>query len=56
MSFLLLVQEESNKYFNLIKFIDEQLNLMTQKNKLDYSTEMIIFSSLLSNCSPKGHG
>ena len=53
MSFLLLIQEESNKHFNSIKFIYERLNLMTQ-NKLDYSTEMI-FSSLLYNCSPKGY-
>ena len=44
MSCLLLVQEESNKHANSIKFIYEQLNLMTQ-NKFDYSTEMI-FSSL----------
>ena len=53
MSFLILIQEESNKHFNSIKFIYEQLNLMTL-NKLDYSTE-IIFSSLLYNCSPKGY-
>ena len=52
-SFLLLVQEESNKHFNSIKFLYEQLSLMTQ-NKLDYSTEMI-FSSLLYNCYPKGY-
>ena len=53
MSFLLLVQQESNKHFNSIKFIYEQLNLMTQ-NKFDYSTEMI-FSLLLYNCSSKGY-
>ena len=52
MSFLLLIQEESNKHFYSIKFIYEQLNLMTQ-NKLDYSTEMMIFSCLLYNWSPK---
>ena len=45
MLFLLLVQEESNKHFNSIKLIYEQLNLMTQ-NKFDYSTEMMIFPSL----------
>ena len=45
MSFLLLIQGESNKHFNSIKFIYEQLNLMTQNN-LDYSTEIMIFSSL----------
>ena len=54
MSFLLLIQEESNKHFNSIKFIYEQLNLLTQ-NKLDYSREMRIFSSLLYNFSPKGY-
>ena len=37
MSFLLLIQEESNKHFNSIKFIYEQLNLMSHNN-LDYST------------------
>ena len=37
MPFLLLIEVESNKHFNSIKFIYEQLNLMTQ-NKLDYST------------------
>ena len=52
MSFLLLVQEESNKHFNSTRFIYEQLNLMTL-NKFDYSTEMMIFASLLYNCSPK---
>ena len=40
LSFILLVQEESNKHFNSIKFTDEQLSLMTE-NTLDYSTEMI---------------
>ena len=34
LSFLLLIQEETNKHFNSIKFIYEQLNLMTQ-NKLE---------------------
>ena len=52
-SFLLSMQEESNEYFYSIKFISEQLKLTTQ-NKLDYSTEMMIFSSLLYNYSPKG--
>ena len=42
------------KHFNSFKFIYEQLDLMTQ-NKLDYSTEIIIVSSLLYNCSPKGY-
>ena len=53
-SFLLLIQEETNKHSNSIKFIYEQLNLMTQ-NKLLYSTEMMIFSSLLYTCTPKGY-
>ena len=50
--FLLLVQEDSNKHFNSMKLIYELLNLKTQ-NKFDYSTEIMIFSSLLYNCSPK---
>ena len=54
MSFLLLLQEESNKYYSAIKFIYEQINLMTL-SKFSYSTEMMIFSSLLYNCSPTGH-
>ena len=54
MSFLLLLQEESNKYHGAIKFIYEQINLMTL-NKFNYSTEMMIFSSLLYNCSPTGY-
>ena len=53
LSFLLLVQEESNKHFNSIKIICEQQSLMTQ-NKLDYSKEMI-FSLLFYNCSSKWH-
>ena len=53
MSFLLLLQEESNKYYSAIKLIYEQINLMTL-NKLNYSTEIMIFSSLLYNCSPRG--
>ena len=52
MNRLIEQHEESNKHFNSIKFIYEQLNLMTQ-NKLDYSPEMMIFSSLLYTCSPK---
>ena len=48
------MQEESNKHFNSLKFINEQLNLMIQ-NKFDYSTEMMVFSSLLYNCSSKGY-
>ena len=54
MSFLLLLQEESNKYYSAIEFIYEQINLMTV-NKFNYSTERMIFSSLLYNCSPTGY-
>ena len=46
MSLALLVQEESNKHLNSIKFIYEELKLMIQ-NKFDYSAE-IIFPSVLS--------
>ena len=51
MSFLLLLQEETNRYNSAIKFIYEQINLMTL-NKFNYSTEIMIISSLLYNCSP----
>ena len=54
MSFLLLLPEESNEYYSAIKFIYEQINLLTL-NKFNYSTEMMIFSSLLYNCSPTGY-
>ena len=54
MSFLLLLREESNKYYSAIKFIYEQINLMTL-NKFNYSTEIMIFSLLLYNCSPTGY-
>ena len=54
MSFLLLLQKESNRYYSAIKFIYEKINLMTL-NKFNYSTEMMIFSSLLYNCSPTGY-
>ena len=54
MSFLLLLQEESNKYYSAIKFICEQINLITLNN-FNFSTEMMIFSSLLYNCSPTGY-
>ena len=52
--FFTLLQDQSFKYFHSLKFISEQLHLMTQ-NKFDYSAEMIIFSSLLSKCSPCGY-
>ena len=53
-SFLALLQDQSYEYFPALKFIQEQLHLMTLK-KFVYSTEMMIFSSLLSNCSPCGY-
>ena len=49
MLFLLLVQKESNKHFNSIKFIYEQLNLMKQ-NKFDYLVEMSLSSLLYTGC------
>ena len=52
MSFLLLVQEESNKHFNSIKFIYEQLNLMTQ-NKFDYLTKWYFLCYITA--PPKGY-
>ena len=40
-SFVLMVPEESNKYFNSIKFTYEQLNLMKQ-NGNDYMFFIVI--------------
>lgn len=53
LSLLYLIQDESYKYFSVLKFISEQLHLMTCK--LEYSPELLIFSSLFYNCSPHGY-
>ena len=53
-SVLSLIQEHSFKHINTVKVICEQLRLMTL-NKLEYSAEFMVFSSLLYNCSPQGY-
>ena len=54
-SFLsILLDEPSFKHSTVLKFVCEQLHLMTL-NKMDYSSELVIFSSILYNCSPQGY-
>ena len=53
-SFLNLIKDESFKYFHGLTFICEQIHLMTL-NRLEYSSETLIFSSLFYNCSPQGY-
>ena len=53
LSLLSLIQDESYKYFSLLKFISDQLHLMTCR--LEYIAELLIFSSLFYNCSPQGY-
>ena len=53
-SLLTNLLNEDSKYFSAITFICEQLHLMTLKRP-DYSSEFVIFSSLLYNCSPQGY-
>lgn len=48
------LQETNTKYRDNLKFICEQLHLMTKK-RLNYSPEFIVFSSLMYNCSPQGY-
>ncbi|XP_064120459.1 uncharacterized protein LOC135225155 [Macrobrachium nipponense] len=53
-SLLRNIRNEDSKFFSAITFICEQLHLMTLK-RLEYSSEFVIFSSLLYNCSPQGY-
>ncbi|XP_045129960.1 uncharacterized protein LOC123515452 isoform X1 [Portunus trituberculatus] len=53
-SILTQLQETSTKYRDNLKFICEQLHLMTKK-RLSYSPEFIVFSSLMYNCFPQGY-
>lgn len=54
LSLLTLIVDESFQYVTTLKFLCEQLYLMTLK-KFSYSSEFLIFSSLLYNCSPSGY-
>ena len=53
-SLLTAILDEDYKHFPALKFVCEQLRLMTLK-KVVYSSEFTIFSSLLYNCSPQGY-
>ena len=53
-SLLTAILDEDYKHFPALKFVCEQLRLMTLK-KVEYSSEFTIFSSLLYNCSPQGY-
>ena len=47
-----IITNESFKFINVVKFISEQLTLITMK-KVQYSNDILVFSSLLFNCSPQ---
>lgn len=51
LSLLSLTQDESYKYFSVVKFVSEQL--MTRK--LECSADLSIFSSPFYSCSPKAY-
>lgn len=53
-SLLTMIQDQSFKFSHAVKFITEQLYLMTL-NRLQYSPDLMIFSSLLYSCSPQGY-
>ena len=53
-SLLAEIQDDSFKHLNTLKFVCEQLHLMTM-NKLQYSPDFLVFSSLFYNCSPQGY-
>lgn len=52
LSLLSALQDQSFKNVQALKFITEQLYLMTL-NKLQYESEFMIFASLLYSCSPQ---
>lgn len=54
LSFLSLLQDQSFKHIRALKFVCEQLYLMTL-TKLNYSSELMVFASLLYHCSPQGY-
>lgn len=54
LSLLTLIKDESFQHLASLKFVCEQLYLMTL-NKLNYSAEFLIFASLLYHCSPQGY-
>lgn len=50
----IIVKNEAFNHVFTLRFVCEQLHLMTLK-KYEYSSEFLIFSSLLHNCSPQGY-
>ena len=54
LSILSLMQDQSFKHLRTLKFVCEQLYLMTL-TKFNYSSELMIFASLLYHCSPQGY-
>lgn len=54
LSFLTLLKDETFDHFHTLNFVCEQLKLMTLK-KPEYSTELLVFSSLFYNCSRPGY-
>lgn len=53
-SLLNIITDQSFPHLSTLKFLCEQLYLMTL-NKLEYSPDLLIFSSLLYNCSRPGY-
>ena len=51
LSLLIPLQDDSFKFCNIIKFVYEQLHLLTKEKKC-YSYDFLLFSSLLYNVSP----
>lgn len=54
LSLLTILREESSKYKNVLRGMCEQVHLMTLK-RMEYSSEFLVFSSLLYSCSPQGY-
>ena len=52
LSLLQTITDESLKFFDVVKFVSEQFTLITMK-KFQYSNDLLIFASLLYNCSPQ---
>ena len=54
LTFLAVIRNQSFKYLTTLQFISEQLHLMTMR-KVEYSTDLVVTSSLLCNISPRGY-
>ena len=53
-SLLTVIMDESFRHITTLKFVCEQLHLMTL-TKLEYSAELLVVSSLFYNCSRSGY-